>query len=191
MHKPDIQALIFDLDGLVLDTETTFVQAWQTAALQLGMSLSTAFLQNLSGLPHGQVQQAIKHYCGAAFDYARFQQLSGECWREQVKVQGIPVKSGLFQVLQVVQEQQLPYCLATNSQAADAIYCLQLAGIYALFPLLVSRDDVVQPKPPPDIFLKAAALLEVNIQNCLVLEDSATGVAAAFAATTARWANVV
>jgi HAD superfamily hydrolase (TIGR01509 family) len=180
--KPDIKAVIFDLDGLVLDTEITFVQAWRAAAQQLGFSLSQAFLHSLSGLPHAEVQQVFLQHCGADFDYARFTQLSVTYWQELVTAQSIPVKLGLFPLLHGLHERHIPYCLATNSQRADALNCLQLAGIAELFPLLISRDEVVYPKPAPDIFLKAVSILGVASQNCLVLEDSATGVAAAYAA---------
>jgi HAD superfamily hydrolase (TIGR01509 family) len=73
----------------------------------------------------------------------------------------------------------LPYCLATNSRTANALECLELAGLTDIFTTIISRDDVEQSKPAPDIFLKAADCLQVSIQQCLVLEDSHTGIVAA------------
>jgi len=79
-------------------------------------------------------------------------------------------------------QHQIPYCLATNSRAINAYECLELAGIKDLFSIIITRDDVQQGKPSPDIFLKAAELLQVPITQCLVLEDSHAGIVAAYRA---------
>ena len=76
-------------------------------------------------------------------------------------------------------QQNIPYCLATNSRTANALECLELAGIKDVFSLIVSRDHVQHGKPEPDIFLKAAELMQVDISRCLVLEDSHAGIVAA------------
>ena len=76
-------------------------------------------------------------------------------------------------------QHQIPYCLATNSLAVNAYECLELAGIKEVFSTIITRDDVQHGKPAPDIFLKAAELLQVPISQCLVLEDSHAGIVAA------------
>jgi beta-phosphoglucomutase len=177
-----IKAIIFDLDGLVLDTESTYSQAWQDAATLMGYVLSPAFVQSLSGLEGKAVEQALLAYCGHEFDLKAFYRLSSRCWHDSVQEQGIQVKTGLAQLLAVIEQHALPFCLATNSAAANARDCLALAGLATTFPLMVSRDDVSQGKPSPAIFLKAAQLLQQPIQYCWVLEDSLVGIAAAQAA---------
>jgi HAD superfamily hydrolase (TIGR01509 family) len=100
-------------------------------------------------------------------------------WRNHVHHNGIKVKHGFKELLAFIVEQQLPYCLATNSRTANALECLELAGLSHIFTTIISRDDVEHSKPAPDIFLKAAECLQVPIQQCLVLEDSHTGIVAA------------
>lgn len=167
------------MDGLVLDTESSYRQAWQIAATQLGYPLADEFFLSLSGFHWPAVQQCLLSECGDDFPLQRFEQLSSECWHQFVQQHGIAVKAGFFALLDFIQHQNLPFCLATNSPQADALYCLQQAGLQNTFPHIVSRDQVRQGKPAPDIFFKAATGLGVAIEHCLILEDSLTGVIAA------------
>lgn len=182
MNKLQFKAVIFDLDGLVLDTEPTYFYAWQQAAMSMGKQLSDAFCLSLSGLSYTQIEQKLLLELGADFDLTAFNQRSGNYWREHVLKVSIKTRPGFAEVLQAIKHQQLPYCLATNSPAVNALECLALAGLENVFPVIISRDDVRHGKPNPEIFLLAAARLQIEIAQCLVLEDSATGIAAARAA---------
>lgn len=170
------------MDGLVLDSETTYMQAWQQAAGHMGYELTTAFCLSLSGLTAASVEQRLLNHCGDVFDQLHFRQISTLIWRENVERHGIPVKKGLHNLLALIKHKQLPYCLATNSRYQDALYCLQRAGLADVFPDIISREDVAQAKPAADIFIKAASRLTTPISQCLVLEDSAIGIQAAVAA---------
>jgi len=176
---PDVEAVIFDMDGLVLDTETTYFIAWQHAAMRMGYVLPDEFCRSLSGLHFKQVSEMILAYCGQDFSLDHFNQISGEIWRDQVRDQGIPVKKGFFSLLDVITQLNLPFCLATNSLLANALECLDLAKLTHLFTTIISREMSVNPKPAPDLFIKASELLAVPIGRCLVLEDSLSGVMAA------------
>jgi beta-phosphoglucomutase len=175
----DFSAVIFDMDGLVLDTETTYFVAWQQAAKAMGYTLSEAFCLSLSGLHYKDIELKLMASCGADFNLQAFNHLSGIFWREQVNAHGINIKHGFIQLLEFIVQQQIPYCLATNSRAVNAYECLEFAGIKEVFSTIITRDDVEYGKPAPDIFLKAAELLQVPISQCLVLEDSYAGIEAA------------
>ncbi|MDO9167500.1 MAG: HAD family phosphatase [Methylobacter sp.] len=180
MYKlADFAAVIFDMDGLVLDTESTYMIAWQQAASAMGYEFSEDFCRSLSGLHYQDIALKLIAYCGAEFDLQSFNRLSGDCWRDHVNVHGINIKYGFSELLDVLIRQKIPYCLATNSRAANALECLELAGIKEAFSVIISRDHVRHGKPEPDIFLKAAAVLQVDISRCLVLEDSHAGILAA------------
>lgn len=167
------------MDGLVLDTETTYFVAWQQAANAMGYVFSDAFCLSLSGLHFKDIEPKLMACCGADFNLQAFKQLSGIFWREHVNVNGIKIKRGFTQLLEYIAQNRMPYCLATNSRAVNAYECLELAGIKEVFSTIITRDDVQHGKPAPDIFLKAAELLQVPINQCLVLEDSHTGIEAA------------
>jgi beta-phosphoglucomutase-like phosphatase (HAD superfamily) len=180
----DFSAVIFDMDGLVLDTESTYFIAWQQAARAMGYELTREFCLSLSGLHYHDIEPKLIDYCGTDFNLQTFNDLCGTCWREHVNTHGINIKHGFFELLALLTRQHIPYCLATNSLAVNALECLELAGLKEVFSLIVTRDDVEFGKPEPDIFFKAAELLQVNIGQCLVLEDSHAGIVAASKAGT-------
>jgi HAD superfamily hydrolase (TIGR01509 family) len=182
MPRPVFQAVIFDMDGLVLDSEAGYFLAWQQAASQMGYCLSQAFCTALSGSHGQQISQRLLARFGQDFELEQFYRLSSQIWREQVSQTGIPVKKGFYQALQRIDTLQLPYCLATNSRRDDAEQCLAWAGLDGVFAKLLCREDVQHPKPAADIFLKAAETINIPPQLCLVLEDSPIGVTAAVSA---------
>ncbi len=175
----DFAAVIFDMDGLVLDTEPTYFIAWQQAAKNMGYELSASFCESLSGLHYQTITEQLRSYCGADFNLQRFNELSGRCWHEQVNRYGINVQPGFNELIKTLEQQQIHYCLATNSSAINAKECLAFANLTDTFTTIISRDDVLNGKPEPDIFLKAAECLNVPIHQCLVLEDSHAGILAA------------
>lgn len=177
-----VKAVIFDLDGLVLDSETTYVSAWRRAAAEMGYKLGDAFCRSLSGLHGASVERRLQDHFGGDFDVGRFHRLSGEFWTLHVQQHGIPVKKGFFTVLNVVERLKLPFCLATNSRRREAEWCLELAGLQQVFQQIITRDDVEHGKPAPDLVIAAAKMLGNETGDCLVLEDSPVGVAAAVAA---------
>lgn len=179
-----ISAVIFDMDGLVLDTEGSYFIAWQQAGKAMNFLLSDEFCQSLSGLHFNAVEKKIINLCGAGFDIQLFNQLSTRFWRQHVNKHGIEVKKGLHDLLNFIRGNQIPYCLATNSSRNNTDECLKYAALDNKFMLRVTRDDVKNAKPEPDIYLAAARKLNQPVEQCLVLEDSLTGIqAAAFAGT--------
>ncbi len=176
------KAIIFDLDGLVLDTESTYVTAWQQAVTAMGYAGERLVTQAWSGLHYQAVEEKLIAQFGANFDVTHFNSLSGQFWRTHVQQHGIQKKHGFDLLLNLITQQPLPFCLATNSAAVNARECLAFAGLADTFALIISRDDVLHGKPAPDIFLTAAKRLQQPIEHCLVLEDSLIGIAAARAA---------
>jgi HAD superfamily hydrolase (TIGR01509 family) len=179
MMLSQYKAIIFDMDGLVLDTEACYFIAWQQAAKEMGFILSDGFCIDLSGSSFSVLEKQLSLYFGVDFSFPEFCQLSNKFWQGHVEKNGIEVKSGVHDLIAYLQSQNLPYCLATNSPEKNARECLQYAGVESLFDLIVCRDHVEFAKPAADIFLRAAELLKQPIQNCLVVEDSYVGLKAA------------
>ena len=170
------------MDGLVLDSESGYFAAWRLAADEMGLQLSEAFCNDLSGAHGAEIRQRLLTHFGLDFELERFYQLSKEIWLQQVQQQGIPVKSGFYRLLNLIKGLNLPYCLATNSRRVDVEQCLLLAGLEGVFDSIICREDVARPKPAADIFIKAAEMLSLPPEYCMVLEDSSIGVTAATAA---------
>ena len=112
----DFSAVIFDMDGLVLDTETTYFVAWQLAAKTMGYELPDSFCLSLSGLHYKDIEPKLMARCGADFNLQAFNQLSGAFWREHVNANGIAIKHGFTQLLEYIEQNRIPYCLATGGK---------------------------------------------------------------------------
>jgi HAD superfamily hydrolase (TIGR01509 family) len=180
---PRYSAVIFDMDGLVLDTESTYYIAWQRAAASLGVGLTDEFCSALSGLHVKAMEEKLIEHCGDTFESEQFFRLSGAYWRDHVSQHGIAEKKGFSKLINTLKMRGIPFCLATNSGKESALECLSLANLAGVFTLIVTRDDVADGKPAPDIFLAAAQKLGQPVNQCLVLEDSATGIQGAVAAS--------
>lgn len=177
----NFKGFIFDLDGLVLDTEPTYFAAWQQAVVTMGYPLDKDDFRKLSGQNYQQVETQLKVSLGQDFNLSEFKKLGTDYWRKHVREYGIAIKPGVIELLDYAEQQSIPVCLATNSWAVYARHCLAIAGLTQHFPLTVTGDDVKHVKPAPDIFLKAAERMQVAINECVIFEDSHTGIVAASA----------
>ena len=176
---PAFRAIIFDMDGLVLDSEPTYVHAWRQAAADFAVQLEDEFTQSLFGRQADDVERAVAEKIGADFERERFLDLAARHWRAHVGAHGIAPMPGVEELLAALEDLGIPHALATNSDSAYCAQCLGLAGLASRFPLAVTRDQVAAGKPAPDVFLEAARRLGLDAADCLVLEDSPTGLLAA------------
>jgi HAD superfamily hydrolase (TIGR01509 family) len=172
---PPFGAIIFDLDGLAIDSETTYREAWKAAGKALGYPLNDALVRRFTGKPYDLIEKILRSRFGAQFPTTDFRQESAQFWHEKVEQSGIPRKPGLDELLEILKIRSIPYALATNSQAVYADKCLKYAGLSEEFPIRITRDQAITPKPAPDLFLIAAERLAVPPKQCIVLEDSETG----------------
>lgn len=177
-----IAAFIFDMDGLVLDTEPAYHAAWYNAVALMDLRISHNMIQELSGLSYRDVLAKLKSWCGDGFNVETFSQLSAQLWREHVEVNGIKVNKGVPELLEFARRNAIPVALATNSHAVYAEKCLRIAGLDGAFPVMVTANDVSALKPAPEIFQRTAQVLKVNIASCIVFEDSYPGIMAASSA---------
>ncbi|MGD1943291.1 MAG: HAD family hydrolase [Leptolyngbyaceae cyanobacterium] len=175
-------ALIFDMDGLMLNSEPLYQAAWQAAARELGYDLNAELYLSLVGRSSVEADRAFQQIFGEQFPVETFNDRWDELWRQLIKTQGVPLQAGLLPLLDWVDQQAIPKAIGTSSNSAEAELCLSLAGIRDRFSTLVTVDQVAAGKPAPDIFLAAASQLQVKPAHCLVLEDSNAGVQAAKAA---------
>jgi HAD superfamily hydrolase (TIGR01509 family) len=175
---PPFRAVVMDMDGLVLDTESTYCRAWRHAAAELGFALDDEFFRGLFGRHADDVKAGLADACGDSFDLQAFHAAAEMHWLAELAANGVARMPGFDRLLDTLRAEGLPYALATNSDEPYASLCLNAAGIASDFPVLVTRDQVRTGKPAPDVFLEAARRLGVAPCDCLALEDSATGLEA-------------
>lgn len=176
-----IQAVIFDMDGLMFDTERLWAPLWAPACRQLGLSEPTqAFLEGARGLAGTNMLDHIAAYWPGADP----QQLLEAVWAigTDLLARGVPVKRGLFELLDYLRDRGIPHIVASSSVRKMVLQNLHTTNAERYFTQQVCGDDVTTSKPDPEMFLKAAARLGLPPADCLVLEDSFNGVRASRAA---------
>lgn len=176
------KAFIFDMDGLMLDSEPLYHQAWQAAAAELGYALDTELYLRLVGRSSAEADRAFIQTFGEAFPVAEFNQRWDAQWRNLINTKGIALQPGLLPLLDWIEQQNIPKVVGTSSNSTEAELCLSKTGIRDRFSTVVTVDQVRAGKPEPDIFQEAVKRLGVPASDCLVLEDSNAGVEAAHSA---------
>jgi HAD superfamily hydrolase (TIGR01509 family) len=177
----NIDAVIFDMDGLIFDTERPVKRATLDAAMAVGFEMPEAFYRTLIGVPGPECNARIKAHFGSEFPFDAF---DNACRSGIARLldQGVSIKPGAAELLGELHTRQMPLALATSSGRAWAERHLGGADLRRFFDAVATRNDVDRGKPHPDLFLKAADDLGVAPERCLVLEDSHNGVRAAHAA---------
>jgi HAD superfamily hydrolase (TIGR01509 family) len=174
-----IQAVIFDMDGLMLDTEPIYRAAWGRASAECGYVMSEAVRLRLIGLTVADSEQILLKEFGECFSIAAFRSLRHKFEPEAFAAYGIRKKTGLDGLLALLSSRRIPKAVATSASRSRAVPLLSATGLMEQFDAVVTSDEVVSGKPSPDIFLLAAQRLGVANTSCLVLEDAESGVLAA------------
>lgn len=189
IYKPEwgaerpIRGVLFDMDGLVLDSEKLYTRFWREAAWSFGyeMTLEQSLGMRSLGQPLGQPY--LESLFGPTVDYTVLRSKRIELMDAYVAEHGIDPKPGIFELMDYLQAHQIPAAI-TSSSPMDAIARhLSNAGLLHRFQKLCSGHNVPNGKPAPDIYLHGAASLGLNPEECLALEDSPTGILSAYRAS--------
>jgi beta-phosphoglucomutase-like phosphatase (HAD superfamily) len=174
-----IDAVVFDMDGLMLDTEPLYKTAWQQALAELGHELDDACYVHFVGRSTEDCENVVAEQLGLSFPLETFRSRWPVLWRDCARAQGIATKAGLRELISYIRNQELPLAVATSSDSSFTDFSLGRADLRGTFDVVVTGDQVAHPKPAPDIYLEAARRLGVNPVHCLALEDSEAGILAA------------
>ncbi len=173
-------AVIFDMDGLMLDSERAITACFAQAAIELGEQIPADYWLGMVGKGDAACQRIL----GERIGQARTTALIERCRTlyEEVVAAGLPHRPGIIPLLEWLAAQGLPRAVATSTRRPLALRKLEMADLLWRFDAVCTSSDVLHPKPAPDIYLLAASTLGIEPARCLVLEDSPTGVRAALAA---------
>ena len=172
------RAVIFDMDGLLLDSEPLYRVTWQTAAADLGFPIDDVLYERFVGRGNVEAEQILREHFGDVFPLDEFHKRWSRDFDEHVT--SIARKPGAMELLDLLEHRGIPKALATSSPLVLALRCL--GDLASRFTALAFGDEVTHSKPAPDLFLLASERLGIAPAECLVLEDSEAGVRAARAA---------
>ena len=171
------RGVIFDMDGLMLDTERLETDLYVEISARMGWPTPVTMLQNTIGITDEDALVFYKNQYGAGYPFA-------EIWEAVVKEEelragknGIPHKKGLIVLLDKLKNLGIPLAIATSADSTRAQWKLKQAGILDRFTAFACGDEVQNGKPAPDIFLLAAKKLGVDGKDCIGFEDSSAGLA--------------
>ncbi|HEY9219484.1 MAG TPA: HAD family phosphatase [Phenylobacterium sp.] len=177
----DVRAVVFDMDGLLCDTESVYRDAMIAVAAERGHEMPFSLFKTMIGLPGPMSDRRMLDHFGEDYPVAEFNLRVSEIVTAACDV-GIALKGGVVELLDHLDALALPRAIATSSSHRSVQAHLGHSGIIPRFQAIVARGDYERGKPNPDPFLKAAERLRVDPADCLALEDSHNGVRAAAAA---------
>ena len=176
-----VKAVVFDMDGLLVDTEAVMFRAIQRVSASDGREVPFSVFRRMVGLTHAASDEILRDHFGADFDVLAWSAAVSAHFREEAAA-GVALKVGVVEILDRLDELGLPRAIATSSRLQSVHESLGPHNLVDRFHALITRDVQTMGKPHPEPFLKAAAALDVDPATCLALEDSHNGVRAASAA---------
>jgi len=177
-----VEAILLDMDGTLLDTEKVYLDAAIAALNALGYTDGVAELCHaMIGIPGPDNELTLRNHFGEDFPLDEVNRLFAAKAAEILHA-GIPLKRGAIDLLEAIEAAGLPKAIVTSSSRSTAAEHLRLARIDHRFDAILTRDDVSRAKPHPDLYLLAAERLGARAPACIAVEDSNPGVAAAHAA---------
>jgi HAD superfamily hydrolase (TIGR01509 family) len=177
----EVKAVVFDMDGLLVDTEIVVYRAMQSASASIGGQLPMGTFKRMVGLPEAASAAIVVEHFGEGFDLADWSAKVSAHFRETL-AGGIALKNGVGEILDHLDAVGLPRAIATSSSLESVRHSLGPHGMLERFDHLITRDVQTRHKPHPEPYLKAAEALGVAPADCLALEDSHNGVRSASSA---------
>lgn len=178
-----LAGVIFDMDGLLVDTERVYLDGLLQAAVAVGREMTHAFAHSMVGVPGKECIAMIEAHFGPDFAMDAFNAAYDQVVETRL-AQDIPLRPGARELVTYLAQERIPQAIATSARRPTVERYMNRVGLLDRFTAIVTRDDVVNAKPAPDPFLAAAQRLGLAPELCLALEDSYHGVTAAHAAGT-------
>ncbi|WP_434309801.1 HAD family hydrolase [Hominifimenecus sp. rT4P-3] len=171
-----LKAVIFDMDGLMFDTEHLSTKCWMQTGRDLGVPITEEFLCMARGLTRAEYQRYFECHFQGKLDYRTAMDHKLKLFWETIDRDGVEKKPGLERLLGYLVEHGIDTALATASRQETVEKYMAITGLQHVFSVKVFGDSGVKGKPHPDIFLRAAKELHAAPEECIVLEDSINGV---------------
>lgn len=177
-----VSGIIFDMDGVLIDSERQSNEGWLWAAGQLGVDMPMWLIDSFKGAPAELCCKFFDDYYKGVIDYWGAKELRTQHVYKIRETEGIPVKKGVKDIFEYIRNNGLKCAVATSTRRESAEKTLHEIGVWDYLDAVVYGDEVEHGKPEPDIFLRAAKAIGVNPSEAVVVEDSINGIKAGYAA---------
>lgn len=176
------RAVIFDMDGVIFDSERLVLECWETLAEKYQLAGMREAYYPCIGTSEVKTREIMTAYYGEDFSYETFRKESSVLFHERIGEQGIPTKKGVRELLEYLKERKIPVGLASSTRLSLVTQELQQAGLYDYFCSVTGGDQLKRSKPEPDIYLMACGKMGVRPENAYAVEDSYNGIRSSYSA---------
>lgn len=177
-----MKSIIFDMDGVLFDTERLCMDSWIAVARENGIPDMETFFPRCIGRNLTDTAAMFREFYGGSYDYERFRQQASGKFHEDIVQKGMPVKKGVREILEFLRQRKYRIGLASSTSRPSVEEHLERTGLREYFQSLTTGDMVEHSKPQPDIYLMACESLGVDPAQTMAIEDSPNGIRAAYSA---------
>jgi HAD superfamily hydrolase (TIGR01509 family) len=177
-----IKAVIFDMDGVLIDTEKHYIEAWCQAAQSFGFDFRREHALMLRSLDVNMACELMKGIFGQEFDYFAIREVRRKLVAQRLEKYGLEKKPGIDELLGYLSSRNIKTAVATATPIELTLEHLEKIGIRDRFDKIVSAKQVEHGKPAPDVYLYACEQIGENPKDCIAIEDSPNGIKSAYAA---------
>ena len=177
-----IKAVLFDMDGTLIDTEKYYRRFWPLAMAEFGYHLTDEQVLSMRSLGRPFAPARLKAWFGEDLDYYAIRARRTEMMEKQLEKDGISLKPGAVEILEELKRRGIPAAVATATPLERTEKYLNLTGIRPYFSKIISATQVKEGKPSPDIYLYACEQLGLLPEECMAVEDAPNGILAAYRA---------
>lgn len=177
-----IKAVIFDMDGVLIDTEKYYYTCWQQAAREAGFDFTGEHALMLRSCDAKVAEKMMQQIFGQEFDYFAIRERRRQLVADIIEKNGIEMKPGVKEILSILKEKGIKTAVATATPIDRTMEHLTKLGIAELFDSIVSAKQVKNGKPAPDVYLYACEKIGIEPESCIAVEDSPNGIKSAYSA---------
>lgn len=176
----EIKAVIFDMDGVIFDTERVYLDIWSKVFRKYGYEISKEIYISVMGRGRKKVKEIFINNFGENMPIEEMYIEKDAMLLDAIEKNKVPMKLGAYDLITYLKDNNYKIALATSAKRERVIKQIEGAKIKVFFDTIVCGDDITKSKPNPEIFIKAAYNLDVDKENCIVIEDSPAGIEAAY-----------
>lgn len=177
-----VRGVLFDMDGIVLDTEKLYARFWQEASVALSYPMTWEQALGMRSLSRVAGQAKLESYFGKGISIEQVRAKRIELMEHHIDEHGVEHKQGIYELLDYLEGKGIPKAITTSSPIERVRKYLAPLGLSDRFDKICTGYDVPKGKPEPDIYIYGAASLNLAPEHCLALEDSPAGVLSAYRA---------